>query len=114
MHNLAQRLKATDKLPRTPKEQEEAYLLALKKYQEESLTSIVPFEPWSRLLKELREYIWDLSFPGPRVLSMGIVMWEGKEVTYFLKGPHAPNPSLLFTCRESREVALRRYTLSFE
>jgi hypothetical protein len=109
MHNLAQRLKAMDKFPRTPSGRQGVYEKELERYREEALERVVAFEPFSRLPKELREYIWDLSLPGPRVLSMGIAEWEGKEVAYFPKGPSAPNRVLLFVNREAREVALRRY-----
>ncbi|CZR58348.1 uncharacterized protein PAC_08240 [Phialocephala subalpina] len=79
---------------------------------------------------EIRLMIWELSLPGPRVLTVSdyrrcsdrqpflspcslqkLVLMCSRLL--FPKEDNPPNPAALSTCRESRAVALKRYRLCF-
>jgi hypothetical protein len=109
---LVARLKATDGLPVT-REGRDAYYEAKKKEQDEiELAKIAPFA-FQRLPLELREMIWELSLPGPRVLVWDSSVKGKTKELYFPKEGHAANPAQLSTCHESRRIALKRYKLCF-
>ncbi|KAF8856840.1 hypothetical protein BDZ45DRAFT_455551 [Acephala macrosclerotiorum] len=55
--------------------------------------------------------IWQMSLPGPRVLSSAYHISQ-----YEMRFPceiNGPNPGALSTCRDSNAVALKRYRLCF-
>jgi hypothetical protein len=66
-----------------------------------------PFSPFPRFPVEIQRYIWKLSLPGPRILS--VHHKHDTEKLCFPKEHHTPNPAALTTCRISRDVALSRY-----
>jgi len=72
------------------------------------------FPQFSKLPVEIREYIWEYSLPGPRLL---VTSYNGRCVgpngLWFRKGDHTPNPAALQVCQLSRRIALKRYRLVF-
>ena len=69
------------------------------------------FDRFQQLPVEIQQAIWQLSLPGPRVLSVEHI-WD-TEKWLFPKRHHTPNPVALSVCRMSREVALKRYRTIF-
>ena len=59
------------------------------------------FTKFNDLPKELRLQIWELAIPGPRLVYLS-------SLSTFKS--HAPVPSLILACKESFEVASRRYS----
>lgn len=56
--------------------------------------------------------IWDFSLPGPRILCVSSQV-RLEERLHFPRSKNPSNPVALSACRESREVALKRYRLCF-
>jgi len=69
------------------------------------------FDKFSQLPVETQQAIWQLSLPGPRVLSVEHI-WD-TEKWLFPKRHHTPNPVALSVCRMSRDIALKRYHTIF-
>ncbi|KUJ06946.1 uncharacterized protein LY89DRAFT_372847 [Mollisia scopiformis] len=80
---------------------------------QEAAANLVPFQRFSDLPTELRFKIWKLSLPGPRVLSVSDFRKGSAAMLHFREHDNKPNPAALTVCRESREIALRRYRLCF-
>jgi hypothetical protein len=70
------------------------------------------FPQFLRLPVEIQTFIWELSLPGPRVLSVDTSNSKAHKIA-FHSSSHAPNPAALSTCRTSRVAALKRYRLCF-
>ncbi|KAE8450554.1 hypothetical protein EG329_006285 [Mollisiaceae sp. DMI_Dod_QoI] len=109
---LVTRLQHTYGLPITFEGRKAHNECELKEYQAAAVAKVTPFPYFSRLPLEIREYIWEYSLPGPRVLKSSIGP-PCEHQLYFPKEGQPPNPATLFTCRESRTVALRRFKLCF-
>lgn len=70
------------------------------------------FELFPRMPLEIRRMVWKLSLPGPRVVN--VYRWtRSPSKLQFRSNDNLPNPAALSVCRESRSVALERYSLSF-
>jgi hypothetical protein len=116
---LIARLKASDPpTHRTFEGRKASHQRALKRLQNASLSKIIPFPQFQNLPLEIREYIWDLSLPGPRVLTLDLTLDTNRhahnpEKLFFSRLFKAKNPVALKTCKESRRVAKRRYKLCF-
>jgi hypothetical protein len=112
---LIARLKASDApTNRTFESRKSSHQRALKRLQNASLSKIIPFPQFQNLPLEIREYIWDLSLPGPRVLTLGENRYAPNcERLFFSRLFKARNPVALKVCKESRTVAKRRYKLCF-
>jgi hypothetical protein len=70
------------------------------------------FPQFLRLPVEIQTFIWELSLPGPRVLSVDTSNSKAHKIA-FHSSSQAPNPAALSTCRASRAAALKRYRLCF-
>jgi hypothetical protein len=111
---LIARLKASDApTHRTFEGRKASHQRALKRLQNASLSKIIPFPQFQNLPLEIREYIWDLSLPGPRVLTLDTHRAHNPEKLFFSRLFKAKNPVALKICKESRRVAKRRYKLCF-
>jgi hypothetical protein len=66
------------------------------------------FNPFNRLPREIREYIWELCLE-PRVLCVNRQDYDHPVEILSYKNP--PNPVTLRICQESRTVTLRQYKL---
>jgi hypothetical protein len=75
---------------------------------------MTPFHHFNKLPLEIRERVWELALPGPRVLTLDTSRNPGvPERLFFSRVFKAKNPAALSTCKEARAVALRRYRLAF-
>ncbi|KAG4443768.1 hypothetical protein IFR05_000759 [Cadophora sp. M221] len=108
---LVVRLNHTNALPITLDGRKSAYAQQIRKFRERSLAQVESVNFFAKLPPEIRQHIWLLSLPGPRVLTMYSRADEDR--LYFQESVRPPNPVTLRVCRESREVALRRYKLCF-
>jgi len=84
-----------------------------------SVLAISEFTLFPKLPKELRDEIWDIALPGPRILRVRRdasyifhrrFLW-GRSLCSIATAPIAT--ALLHVSREARAVALRRYEPSF-
>ena len=77
---------------------------------------LAKFDKFPKLPAELRLMIWREALPGPRLVN---VIFEFKDnYTRFGTRPLyckscTPHPAMLHVCRESREEALKKYSLCF-
>jgi hypothetical protein len=109
---LINRLTLTDGFPKTPRGRRAKYESDLEKLKQRARAKIAPFPHFPELPAEIRDYIWDLSLPGPRVL-VSQKHFQSEDKLHFPKTLRAPNPVALMVCRESRAVALSLYKLCF-
>jgi hypothetical protein len=66
------------------------------------------FALFAALPVELRHEIWEVTLPGPRILEIMFVVEPDQNIPRLLvKGS---TPSALLVCKESRSVALKRFT----
>ena len=76
------------------------------------------FTYFAKLPPELRNMIWEETFPGPRIIRFlidgKIVYFPGPSEFLKTRAEGASVPSTLQVNRESRGVARRHYTLTFE
>lgn len=72
------------------------------------------FTCFRKLPPELREKVWSLALPGPRVVQMRIKLTVAKYSKH-QRGFHLKSttliPNMLHTCSESRTIALQHYEL---
>jgi hypothetical protein len=72
------------------------------------------FTLFPKLPIELRLLIWEMALPGPRVLKTSLPWDLDAEIRWNLT-PSEKSPAILFSCHESRTVALNHYQpLSYE
>jgi hypothetical protein len=109
---LINRLTLTDRCPKTPRGRRAKYESNLEKLKQRAMAKITLFPHFQELPAEIRDYIWYLSLPGPRVL-VSQKYFQSEDKFYFPKTLRSPNPVALMVCRESRAVALSRYKLWF-
>lgn len=71
------------------------------------------FTLFPRLPMEIRELIWHMTLPGPRLVEIQYKHSSSSEGNTLLSGafPRRPPPVSLRVCQESRNKALRVYTL---
>jgi hypothetical protein len=92
----------------------ERYERRLADFQRSTCTHIVPFTRFPDLPTELRHLIWEHTLPGARILNASTEYTDAGGTNFlFCKTDNHPNPIALSICRESRNVALRRYRLCF-
>ncbi|KAA8564292.1 hypothetical protein EYC84_011236 [Monilinia fructicola] len=97
----------------------ENYLRHLQSIKSEKLEKIVPITHFADLPPEIRDVVWELSLPGPRILYLDGISrpiydkntQSSSDSFQFLKYHNPPNPSALLICRASRDVALKRYRI---
>lgn len=110
---LLTRLKRTDGLPMTYDGRKAYHESKAKEYRAVALEKATIFPHFIRIPTEIREYIWEFSLPGPRVLKFPNDGPICEHRLYFPKEGQPPNPAALGVCRESRFVALKRFKLCF-
>lgn len=106
---ITKRLKRHNQWLLTPDGIYDVHLRKLKDVIQERQVS---FNGFPKLPTEIRLMIWELSLPGARVLHVSDRR-VFKDKLYFRKDDNPANPAALFTCQESRAVALERYRLCF-
>lgn len=107
-----ERIRANNKFTLTLAGGQDIHQRKLKDYKKGLLEQVVPFDLFARPPVEIRLVIWELSLPEPRVLSVSSYPRQ-ESCLSFEQAAMPPNPAALATCRESREVALKRYCLCF-
>lgn len=71
------------------------------------MNSANTFTGFNKLPFELRTLVWEMALPGPRCIECRIFNTTGK---YKWKVEHSEKaPAILFTCQESRSIALKHY-----
>ena len=111
---LEKRLKASDaKTLQTRQGRQDTYKRQVKRLRDDALSRIRPFTQFKRFPFDIREYIWQLSLPGPRVLTLDSSQPLNSHKLSFSRLYTTPNPVALSVCIESRIIAQKRYKLAF-
>ncbi|KAH9213921.1 hypothetical protein DL95DRAFT_390050, partial [Leptodontidium sp. 2 PMI_412] len=86
-----------------------------------SISQLDTFHPFPRLPLEIRDEIWSLSLPAPRLIHVQTERGEIRPPGRQPNQPFAhvwaqklPVPSILHVCNDARAVGLKHYELVFD